>query len=154
MEREDQQSCRPDRARQLRAWRSVRNGQRDKAVSETAELKAFAKEQVLPAALEPFAHALTPRPAHHADCAFWWDPDVRPEVLSALPGCMATERLSRTSSWGRLHFCVDASGLPAVTRPLAAQAQQRVCWSNGVCLCVGKNGPGSPSCRRFGGTWV
>ena len=138
LEREDQQSYRPYRRRQLRTWRLVRKGQRDKAVPQNAELKSFSDGQVLPATLQPFAHALIPHPAHYADCAFWWDPDVRPEVLAALPESMATERLSRTSSWGSLHFCVDDSRVPVVPRPLAMQTQQHACWSYGVCLCFGK----------------
>ena len=65
-------------------------------------------------------------------------PRCPPDVLSALPKGMASERLSRTSSWERMHFCVDASSVQFVPPLLAKHAQQRQCWSFGVCLCYGE----------------
>ena len=116
LEREDHQSYRPFKRRQLRCWRAVRKLRRGEASTRIKELRAFADAQVLPAMFEPFASALIAHPAHHADMAFWWDPDVRPDVLLALPESMAKERLHRTSSWERLHFCVEASRVQAVPR--------------------------------------
>ena len=129
LEREDHHSYLPFKRRQVRSWRVVRKARRGEAVTCNEELQAFANTQALPDVLQQFSSALIAHPAEHADLAFWWDPDVRLDVLLALPKGMASERLSRTSSRERMHFCVDASSVQLVPPLLAKHAQRCQCWS-------------------------
>ena len=153
LNREDQQSYRPYCRRQLRTWRFVRKSRRVTVGRQDAELNTFAREQVLPTTLEPFGHALTPHPAHHAYFACGGIPMSAPMCLQQCRNAWQRSARAGSRRGGNSIF----ASTPAVCRQFSdLQGWKRSNAFAGLmgfaCALVHLTGPSSRSCWLFAGT--
>lgn len=134
--RRDQNPYWSSRDRRERAWRQSRKRKRDDAGSVDRLVQARVAEVPVPQVLSPFAQELVAHPAAHSQ-AYWWCPDVRPELERRLPAAMARDKLRICTSWAAAHACILASQGQPVARESARDRQRRQCGAAGVCLCSG-----------------
>ena len=74
-------------------------------------------------------------PSQHAQQILAWMPDVRPGVLSEMPGVMYSARGQETADWEQDHQLVDETGSVAVRKESATDRRIRQCREACLCLC-------------------
>ena len=118
-----------------REWLGTRKRRHENKVAEDGRARNKARVLQIPAMLTPFASHVVAHQSEHADAAFWWCPDVRPDVERQLPGAMAAQQSQRLIEWEKKHVCVMGRGAARLHVEPAAEKRIRQCRQRGVCLC-------------------
>ena len=124
--------------RALTEWRAASRRQKSQAMldSRCLSARALASRASLPlAALAPLAADFVPLPSQHAQLILAWMPDVRPAVLSEMPGVMYSDRGQVTADWAQDHQLVDETCSVAVRKESATDRRIRQCREACLCLC-------------------
>ena len=118
-----------------REWLGTRKRRHEDKVAEDDRIRKKARAVQIPAMLTPFTSHVVAHPSQYADAAFWWCPDVRPDVERQLPGAMAAQQLPRLIEWGKKHVCVTERRATRLLVEPAAEKRIRQCRQRGMCLC-------------------